>query len=167
MRVFLLPVLFLAVVGCDSGSDTPFDVSAYVGTYTGTILLTENGSDAPDPIETPATVVVSASESARTVRIAISSDGTDALVLNGTYDEDGAVFPLTDNGSTVVLRVDGDGDISGSGTTPFFDVTVRLEADGRATSSRFDLTLDFTVTEGNGGTTPTGTSGTVRVEAQK
>lgn len=153
-----LAAVLLLLTGCDSSDDDTFDVTEYVGTYDGTVTIAVDGED---PSEAPVAIVVSASESARTVTLSIGTGGDAPLVIPGTFDANGAVFPIASAGSTLILRVDADGDISGSGTMPFFDVVVDVDADGRITRPSLTMTLDFEVIEGNGGTTPTGDTGRV------
>lgn len=158
--------LLLPLAACDSGSDGSdggdFDVTDYVGTYTGAVTTNFTTADSTITAAAPISIRVAAPASGNTVTLTITPTPGDPITLNGTYDANGAVFSIPN--STLVMRIDGDGDVSGTGTLPFFDVTLRATTTGRVTSARFDLTADVTVTEGSA-TVPANSSGTVRFEA--
>lgn len=162
-RLGALLLLLVSVAACDSSSDGgDFDVTDYVGIYTGAVTTEFETADSTITAVAPVSITVAAPAGGNTVTLAITPTGGDPITLNGTYDATGAVFPVPN--STLVIRIDGDGDVSGTGTLPFFDVTLRATTAGRVTSARFLLTADFTVTEGTD-TTPVGTTGSVRFEA--
>ncbi len=156
-------VLLLALAACDSsdGGDT-FDVADYVGTYNGTARTTFDGPDGPVEQSTALVVRVTAPASGNTVRITMTPAGGEPIVFNGTHDANGAVFPVP--GSTLVMRVDADGDVSGSGTLPFFDVTLQATTSGSVTPQRILITADVEVIEGTPDT-PAGTNGEITFEA--
>ena len=155
--------LLLALAACDSTDDAgSFDVADYVGTYNGAATVRFDGPDGPVEQSTPLVVRVVAPAGGNTVTITLTPEGGEPIVFAGTHDADGAVFPVS--GSTLVMRVDADGDISGTGTLPFFDVTLRATTSGRVTPERLLITADVEVTEGTPDT-PAGTEGQVTFEA--
>ncbi len=155
--------LVIALAACDSAdNDAAFRVADYVGTYNGAATVRFDGPDGPVEQSTPLTVRVTAPAGGNTVTITMTPEGGTPIVFNGTHDADGAVFPVPN--STLVMRVDGDGDVSGSGTLPFFDVTLRATTSGRITPERLLITADVEVTEGTPDT-PAGTGGEVTFEA--
>ncbi len=162
-RFGALLLLLVTVAACDSGdSGSDFDVTDYVGTYTGAVTTEFTVADSTVTAATPITVVVAAPSGGNAVTLRITPTGGDPITLSGTYDADGAVFSIPN--STLVMRIDGDGNVSGTGTLPFFDVTLRATMTGRVTTPRFLLTADVTVTEGTD-TVPVGTMGSIRFEA--
>lgn len=155
--------LVLALSACDSADGgATFDVADYVGSYNGTATTRFDGPDGPVEQSTALAVVVTAPAGRNTVRITMTPAGGEPIIFNGTHDANGAVFPIP--GSTLVMRVDADGDVSGTGTLPFFDVVLQASTSGRITPQRLLITADVEVTEGTP-ETPAGTEGQVTFEA--
>ena len=153
----------LALAACDSTDDDATFVAAdYVGTYNGASTVRFDGPDGPVEQSTALAVQVVAPAGGNTVTITMTPEGGDPIVFAGTHDANGAVFPVP--GSTLVMRVDADGDVSGSGTLPFFDVVLRATTSGRITPARLLITADVEVTEGTPDT-PAGTGGEITFEA--
>lgn len=157
--------LLLPLAACDSTTDDDggsFDVTAYTGTYTGAATTTFTTPDTTLTTTTALGVAIAAPAGGNAVTITMTPTGGTPVVFSGTYDANGAVFPVPN--STLVMRVDSDGDISGDGTLPFFDVTLDAETSGRITRERFLLTADVRVTEGND-EVPDGATGRIEFEA--
>lgn len=164
------------LTGCDAGDSDDgglFSIETYLGTYTGTSTTTSQVGGVSQTVVQPASVVVArgAVEGEGTVTLdlgpaAPGADDPAPIVLEGTYDEDGVELRFPDDNVSLVVRVDADGDISGNGTAPVFDLTVELEADGRATADSFDLSIGAVVTTGNDDV-PVGSSFSVVIEADR
>lgn len=155
--------LALTLAACDSADGGATFVAAdYVGTYNGTATTRFDGPDGPVEQSTALVVRVAAPATGNAVTITMTPEGGEPIVFAGTHDANGAVFPVP--GSTLVMRVDADGDVSGTGTLPFFDVVLRATTSGRITPQRLLITADVEVTEGTPDT-PAGTDGRVTFEA--
>ena len=130
LRPALALVVLVWLTGCDS-SDT-FDMSPYLGVYTGTRTVTDEGrSDTED-----VTFTVTADEAARTVAFTLRSEfGPERI--GGTYDEGGVTVDASQGGISLRFTVDLDGDIDG--TYSAFDQPG--DVSGVLTPSRFDLTF--------------------------
>ena len=124
----LVAVVWLA--GCDS-SDT-FDVSPYLGVYTGTRTVTDGGQRDTEDV----TFTVTADEAARTVAFTLrSAFGPERI--DGTYDEGGATVGVSQDGITLRFTVDLDGDVDGT----YSALGRPGDISGVLTPSQFDLTF--------------------------
>lgn len=172
-RFSLLLVLAVLAVGCDSsGSDNdddgpagPFDAQAYVGDYTGAALVSVATPDT-SYVAAAQAVTVSIAASGGSATINVTPEEGDPLTFAGSYDDDGAVLPLTDGGSTLVLRLDREGDVSGTGTVRLGTLRFRAEADGSISPTNLSVTLALVVSEGNEAL-PVGSRATVTLGARR
>ena len=161
----------LAVAGCDSGgSDRPFDVDDYTGTYNGTVLTVfSNGTSNTETSATAVVTIVKGTGNTVTVTIdagAPETGGDDPapVVFPGTYDDSGARFVVATGTNSFAITVDGDGEIDGGGSARLFDLGLDLDPEGEITSDRFLLTVNVEVTDGNDDV-PTGSEGRFSVSA--
>ena len=125
----------LAASGCDGvGSEPTFDISAYLGTYTGTRTIIED--DRASLIE-GVTFEIAADEAARTVTLTLTPDIGAPEVLRGAYDDGGIDIASSYGGLAVSFSVVPDGTVSGT-----WEVTDQGAAvSGTLTPARFDLTF--------------------------
>lgn len=152
----------LLVAGCDSSDPDTFRVTDYVGTYTGAVTTSFSTPDTTVTAVTALTVSVAVPAGGNTVVVTMTPAGSAPVVFNGTYDTNGAVFPVPN--STLVVRVAANGAISGAGTVPFFDLGLQATTTGSITSARFLLTANVTVVQGNA-EVPAGATGVITFEA--
>lgn len=171
LRTSLALVALLALSACDSNDSSTFDIDAYTGSYTGTSTLTFRTGTATTTTTAPVTVTVAKSGTnivTATIDPGVGSDGTDPdpVVFPGTYSSTGARFAAAVPGSSVVITVDGDGDIDGSGNVDLFGVGIALAPSGRIADRSFRLDVGLNVTGGNADV-PTGSTGSVVITASR
>ncbi|HYE96373.1 MAG TPA: hypothetical protein VD962_09195 [Rubricoccaceae bacterium] len=174
MRSVLFPLALLlgcvALSACDNASDAEFDLSLYTGAYAGTVTtLTAGRAD----VEAPVVVHISEGELRNTVVVTVDvapadPRGTDPdpIVVQGTYDEDGARFVQGTDNDAVVVTIGADGDIAGGGRVALFDLRLDTDIEGRLTRSRLDVDVDLDVVGGNDDV-PDGTRGLIRLRTQR
>ncbi len=172
MRSAALPlVALLALSACDSGGSSSFDIDAYTGAYTGTATLSLRRGTETTTTTAPVTVTIAKSGAnvvTATIDPGMGSDGTDPdpIVFPGTYSDTGARFAAAAPGSSVVITVDGDGDLDGSGNIDLFGVGITLAPSGRITNRSLRIDVGLNVTSGNA-ETPTGSTGSAVVTATR
>ena len=132
-RALCLLAALAVAAGCDSGES--FDVSDYVGTYTGTRSLIEGDTGSTDVQDV--TFEISADEAAGTVALVLTSDFGPPERLTGTYDGDGLRVRVSQSGVTVSFDVAVDGDVTGT----FEGFGQGGPITGQLTPTRFDLTF--------------------------
>lgn len=133
-------LLLLTATGCDSNDGGDFDVRRYVGTYVGTAKGSFTFFGEVNAVDQAATATF-ATPSAGRVTLTTGSAGPDdePQVLEGTYDDNGMRFTLSDEttGQTVPITIDADGKVSGRATLSQQGLTGTLTVSGSLTPSRF------------------------------
>ena len=139
----------LLVSGCDGvTSESTFDVSAYVGTYTGTRAVIDAGSRDTENV----TFAIATNDASRTVTLTLTPESGPPEVLTGAYNDGGIDISTTQSGITIGFSVLPDESIVG--TFSAFGQTGTIS--GTLTPTRFDLT--FTPTDPDGARTEIRTS---------
>ena len=163
-------VSLLALSACDSTGST-FNVDDYTGVYRGTSTLTFQNGSTTTTTTSPVTVTVARGAGnivTTTIDPGVGSDGTDPepVVFPGTYSDTGARFAAAASGSSVVITVDADGTIDGSGNIDLFGVGVALSPSGSISGNSFRLDVGLDVMQGNADV-PTDSSGRVVISATR
>lgn len=178
MKTKYLGCLFLTLLtlaACDSNDpadDLPeedgFDISLYEGTYTGAV-----NSNPPLVDPTPVDVTIT-EESGQTATLTTDfgpteedGDDPDPIVLDGTYDDQGATFTGEQDGAEYEILIDAEGDVTGQQVVIFAGETLAFDVDGTITESDLELNLDGELPEGTDLPLPPGTSVALELSAQK
>ena len=131
LRLFSVAAAFLLTSGCDSGG--AFDISPYLGVYTGTRTITDEGRVEVEDV----TFTVTADEAAGTVAFTLRSEFGGPERIDGTYDEGGVQVDVSQSVVSLRFVVDPDGDVRGTYTV----ADEPGDVSGRLTPSQFDLTF--------------------------
>ena len=172
----LLLLALLTLAACDANNpaddmteEDGFDISLYEGTYTGTV--NSNPSLTPP---TPVDVTITAEESNQTATLITDfgpieegDDDPEPIVLDGTYDDQGATFTGEQNGADYEIIIDRNGNVTGQQIVIFAGETLTFDVEGTITSSDLELELDGELPEGTDLPLPAGTPVALELSAQK
>lgn len=136
----------LSLAACDSGGT--FDVSPYVGDYTGTRVVTEAGVSDTETI----TVRLTSTEGGAVTLTLFPASGGVPEVLRGEARSDGFVLRVNQTNASYEIEVDASGAATGDGFVDSGSFRGTISISGRFTGDQIDLT--FVLAPTSGGTEP-------------
>ena len=136
LRALALLLLAGSFAACDTNDGDGSGVSAYFGTYTGTIAGTANAGGFPLPVSLPGTATFTRTGT-ETATLAVGS-GANTATLTGTYDERGMRFVGEQGGR---VTIDQDGKVDGILSLSLNGLSASFVASGTITRSQLKMQL--------------------------